>query len=136
MTDRIPTITAEVPTKFDTFVARTTEIDGRTFSAHATEFNDHGQPVVERIMLNIHHSNTWERAEARNRKVHCNVVCSQVSIDIGDLCVWLPEGTEVALLEALTLAIAEQARQAETGTDDTVVQIDAGWVRELDEVTA
>ena len=46
------------------------------------------------------------------------------------------EGTEVALLEALTLAIAEQARQAETGTDDTVVQIDAGWVRELDEVTA
>ena len=132
---RTPTISTETPRKFDNFVARSTEIDGRTFSATATEFNDHGQPV-ERISLNIHHSNTWERAAARNRKVHCNVVCSQVSIDIGDLCVWLPEGTEVALLEALTLAIAEQARQAETGTDDTVVQIDAGWVRELDGVTA
>ena len=129
-------ITTETPRKFDNFVARTTEIDGRTFSAHATEFNDHGQPVVERIMLNIHHSNTWQRAEERNRKVHCNVVCSQVSIDIGDLTVWVPEGTEVALLEALTLAIAEQARQAKADEDTTVVQIDAGWVRELDEVTA
>ena len=58
MTDRTPTITTEVPTKFDTFVARTTEIDGRTFSAHATEYNDHGEPV-ERIMLNVHHRHSF-----------------------------------------------------------------------------
>ena len=132
----IPTITVKTANDHDTFWARTTEIRGRTFQADATEFGDTGEPT-ERISLNVHHhNNTWGRAEERSRKVHCNVVCSQVSIDIGDLCVWVPEGTEVALLEALTLAIAEQARQAETGTDDTVVQIDAGWVRELDEVTA
>ncbi len=118
MTDRTPTITTEVPTKFDTFVARTTEIDGRTFSAHATEYNDHGEPV-ERIMLNVHHRYSFPD----NGSVHANVVTGQVSIDIGDLTVWLPVGREADVVAALEAAIVEQARQAEAGEDTTEVHI-------------
>ena len=118
MTDRTPTITTEVPTKFDTFVARTTEIDGRTFSAHATEYNDHGEPV-ERIMLNVHHRYSFPD----NGSVHANVVTGQVSIDIGDLTVWLPVGREADVVAALEAAIVEQARQADADEDTTEVYI-------------
>ena len=118
MTDRTPTITAEVPTKFDTFVARTTEIDGRTYNASAVEFSDHDKPV-ERIMLNVHHRHSFPETG----DIHCNVVTGQVSIDIGDLCVWLPLGREADVLAALEAAIVEQARQAEADEDTTVVHI-------------
>jgi hypothetical protein len=103
-----PTITTETPTKFDTFVARTTEIDGRTFSASATEYNDPGQPV-DRIMLNVHHAGYF----SDNGKVHANVVSGQVNIDIGDLSVWIPVGREADVVAALEAGIVEQARQAE-----------------------
>ncbi len=118
MTDRIPTITAEVPTKFDTFVARSTEIDGRTFSATATEFSDHGKPV-ERIMLNVHHRHSFPEAG----DIHANVVTGQVSIDIGDLTVWLPLGREADVVTSLQAAIVEQARQADADEDTTEVYI-------------
>ena len=118
MTDRTPTITTEVPTKFDTFVARSTEIDGRTYSAQATEFSDHGKPV-DRIMLNVHHRYSFPD----NGSVHANVVTGQVSIDIGDLTVWLPLGREADVVTSLQAAIVEQARQADADEDTTVVYI-------------
>jgi len=114
----IPTITTETPTKFDTFVARSTEVRGRTFHAQATEFNDHGEPV-ERIMLNIHHAGYFPD----NGKVHANVVAGQVAIDIGDLSVWLPVGREAEVVASIQAAIVEQARQAEAGEDTTEVYI-------------
>ena len=115
---RTPTISTEVPTKFDTFVARSTEIDGRTYSATATEFNDHGEPV-ERIMLNVHHAGYFPD----NGKVHANVVAGQVAVDIGDLSVWIPVGREAEVVAALEAGIAEQQRQAEADEDTTVVHL-------------
>ena len=103
-----PTITTETPTKFDTFVARSTEVRGRTFHAQATEYNDPGQPV-DRIMLNVHHAGYFPD----NGKVHANVVSGQVNIDIGDFSVWIPVGREADVVAALEAGIVEQARQAE-----------------------
>jgi hypothetical protein len=113
-----PTITAEVPTKFDTFVAQTITIDGRTFSASATQYNDPGQPV-DRIMLNVDHEGYFPD----NGKVHASVVSGQVNIDVGDLSVWLPVGREADVVAALEAAIVEQARQADADEDTTVVFI-------------
>ena len=126
---RTPTITAEVPTKFDTFVARSTEIDGRTYSATATEFNDLDEPV-SRISLNVH-QRQWQWALPSENSpyadhafgIHGNVVTGSVSIDIGDVSIWLPLGREADVLAALEAAIAEQARQADAGTEDTVVHL-------------
>jgi hypothetical protein len=110
-------------------VARTTEIDGRTYSANATEFNDHGEPV-SRISLTVHQRDRQWALPAENSPyadhafgIHGNVVNSLVCIDIGDLSVWLPEGHEHRVLDALSAAITEQARQAKAGTEDTVVHL-------------
>ena len=126
---RTPTISTEVPTKFDTFVARTTEIDGRTYSASATEFNDLDEPV-SRISLNVHQRDRQWALPSENSPyadhafgIHGNVVTGLVCIDIGDVSVWLPAGREADVLAALEAAIAEQARQADAGTEDTVVHL-------------
>ena len=126
---RIPTISTEVPTKFDTFVARSTEIDGRTYSATATEFNDLDEPV-HRISLNVHQRDRQWALPSENSPyadhafgIHGNVVSGLVCIDIGDLSVWLPEGHEHRVLDALLAALTEQKRQADAGTEDTVVNL-------------
>jgi len=125
----IPTITTEVPTKFDTFVARSTEIDGRTYSASATEFSDHGEPV-SRISLNVHQRDRLWALPSENSPyadhafgIHGNVVSGTVSIDIGDVSIYLPVGREADVLAALEAAIVEQARQAEADEDTTVVHL-------------
>jgi hypothetical protein len=124
---RTPTITAAVPRKFDTFTSRTTEVDGRTFTASATEFSDHGE-ATNRISLNVHQrERLWALPEENSPYVghafgiHANVVDGSVSIDIGDVSVWLPVGREADVLAALEAAIVEQARQADAGTEETVV---------------
>ena len=112
-----PSITTEVARKHDTFTVRTTDLRGRTFSADASEFSDHGEPV-ERIMLSVHHEGYYPDD---TRPPHANVVSGLVSIDIGDLTVWLPKGCELAVAGALDAAIREQARQNDAGTEETVV---------------
>ena len=116
-----PSITAEVPTNHDShggYTTRRTDVTGRTFRINLTEFNDTGQPV-DRIMVNVHHDGRFPEGG----DVHTNVVNGQVCIDIGDLCVYLPLGREVDLVNALVAGIAEQTRQAEAGETTCVVQI-------------
>jgi hypothetical protein len=124
---RTPTITADVPTKFDTFTSRTTSIDGRTFTASATEFSDHGE-ATNRIALNVHQrERLWALPEENSPYadhafgIHGNVVNGDVSIDIGDVSIWLPAGHEHRVLDALLAALTEQKRQADAGTEETVV---------------
>lgn len=112
-----PNITTEVPRKCDNFVARTTEIVGRTFFATATEFSDPYKPV-DRISLNVHHD-----AFPDDGAVYGNVVDGLVNIDIGDLSVWLPAGREADVVAALEEAIMEQARQAKAGMNPTAVHL-------------
>ena len=116
-----PSITAEVPTNHDGhggFTTRHTNVSGRTFRINLTEFNDAGQPV-DRIMVNVHHGGRFPEGG----EVHTNVVNGQVAIEIGDLCVYLPVGREVDLVNALVAGIAERDRQAEAGETTCVVEI-------------
>jgi hypothetical protein len=115
---RTPNISADVPTKHDTFTARHTNVDGRTFGLTATEFNDNGKPC-DRIMVNVHHAGHFPEGG----DVHTDVVNGQVVIEIGDLSVYLPVGREVDLVTALVAGIAERDRQAEAGEDICVVSI-------------
>ena len=115
---RTPNISADVPTKHDTFTARHTNVDGRTFGLTATEFNDNGKPC-DRIMVNVHHASCFPEGG----DVHTDVVNGQVVIEIGDLCIYLPVGREVDLVTALVAGIAERDRQAEAGENTCVVQI-------------
>jgi hypothetical protein len=119
---RTPNISADVPTKHDTFTARHTNVDGRTFGLTATEFNDNGKPC-DRIMVNVHHDGYFPEDGEPGSAVHTDVVNGQVVIEIGDLCVYLPRGREVDLVTALVAGIAERDRQAEAGENTCVVQI-------------
>jgi|TARA_B110001454_G_scaffold67598_1_gene65838 hypothetical protein len=126
---RIPTITADVPTEFPgSHWSRHTNVDGRTYRAAATEFGDLNGPC-DRISLTIHPRGEWALPE-ENRPfadhafgIHGNVVSGTVSIDIGDVSVYLPEGHEQRVLNALLAALAEQARQADAGEDTCVVNL-------------
>jgi len=114
----VPSITAEVPRKHDTFSARHTNVHGRTMTINCTEFNDHGQPV-DRILVSVHHQSQFPEGG----EVHANVVNGQVAIDIGDLCVYIPVGREVDLVNALVAGIAERDRQVDAGENICVVSI-------------
>jgi hypothetical protein len=128
-------ITAKLPRSHDTFVSRTTNIDGRTFRANAVEFWTSGEPT-KRISLDVH-----PRTDDDPSVGTC-LISGKVSIDIGDLSVWLPEGYEAEVAAALNAAIEEQARQAEAGTLEPVVSMTGddpkgfrGWDND-DEVSA
>lgn len=128
-------VTAEVLRVHDTFTSRHTRIDGRTFAARAVEFADIGGPT-KRISLDVH-----PRTEDDPSVGTC-LISGKVSIDIGDLSVWLPEGYEAEVAAALNAAIEEQARQAEAGTLEPVVSMTGddpkgfrGWDND-DEVSA
>jgi hypothetical protein len=107
-------VTADLPRKHDTFTARSTKIDGKTFTARAVEFSDIGGPV-KRITLRVHPHNEGDP------DIDANLTNGSVALNIGDLAVWLPEGYEAEVVAALTAAIEEQARQAEAGTNVCVV---------------
>ena len=124
---RTPTITSDVPNKFDNHWSRTTTVEGRTYNAYATEFGDPGEPT-SRISLHVHQRDrVWALPEENSPYadhafgIHGNVVSGTVSIDIGDVSVYLPAGHEHRVLDALLAALTEQKRQADAGTEETVV---------------
>ena len=126
---RIPTITATVPTQFDTFWSGHTNVDGRTFTADNTEFGAPGE-ATNRIALTVHQKDREWGLPAENQpfadhafRVRATVVSGKVAIDIGDVTVYLPVGQEQAVVDALTAAITEQARQAKAGEDICVVNL-------------
>ncbi len=126
---RIPTITADVPTEFDHHWSRQTSVSGRTYNASATEFGDPAEPA-SRISLTVHQRDGLWALPSENSPyadhafgIHTNVINGDVSIDIGDVSIWLPVGREADVLAALEAAIVEQARQADAGTEETVVSI-------------
>lgn len=142
----IPTITAEVAIKFDSHWSRTTEVAGRTYNAYATEFGHHGE-ATSRISLTVHQRDRqWALPEENSPyadhafRIHTNVVSGSVSIDIGDLTIYLPEGRETEVAEAVLAAVAEVARQADAGTEVCVVSITGddptGFRNSDDEVAA
>jgi hypothetical protein len=126
---RTPTITATVTTEFPgSHWSRHTDVAGRTYRAHATEFGDLGEPC-NRINLTIHPRGEWALPPENQPfadhafGIHGNVVDGIVSIDIGDVSVDLPEGHEHRVLDALLAALTEQKRQADAGTEETVVNL-------------
>ena len=142
----IPNITTEVPIKSDRHWSRTTEIHGRTYNANATEFGDPGEPT-NRIGLTVHQRDRqWALPEEnspyadRAFRIHTNVVSGSVSLDIGDLTIYLPEGRETEVAEAVLAAVAEVSRQADAGTEVCVVSITGddptGFRNSDDEVAA
>jgi hypothetical protein len=126
---RIPTITADVPTEFDHHWSRQTSVSGRTYNAAATEFGAPGE-ATNRIALTVHQRDRLWALPSENSPYADNafgisacVVSGSVSISIGDVSIYLPEGRETEVADALLAAIAEQARQADAGTEVCVVSI-------------
>ena len=141
----IPNIVTETARDHDHFWARSTDLQGRSWTGTATEFGDKGK-ACERISLSIHpRYSEWPEAPVPTTvrgKIHANVVNGSVCIDIGELSIWLPAGHEVAVFNALGAAIAELDMQRKAGTSTNccvvnltgnVVLADDGWRREDDE---
>ena len=139
-----PYIGSETARDHDHFWARSTDLQGRSWTGTATEFGDKGK-ACERISLSIHpRYSEWPEAPVPTTglgKIHANVVNGSVCIDIGEVSNWRPAGHEVAVFNALGAAIAELDMQREAGTETDCcvgnltgnsVLADDGWRREDD----
>jgi len=104
MTITRPSISAEVPKQFSDFTARNTELRGNDFDAHATEFTN-ATSHRDRMTLSINFP-TRDGLPA----IFGAVTNGSISIDIGDVTVWVPRGSEQALTDALAAAVEEQNR--------------------------
>ena len=141
----IPNNVTETPRDHGHFWCRSTDVTGRDFTACATEFGDKGEEC-ERISLTIHpRYSMWPDSPATKsglNTIHANVVNNSISVDVGEVSIWLPAGHEQAVMDALGAAIAELDMQREAGTAEgacvvnltgNVVLADAGWRREDDD---